>query len=104
MYNIVYVTLGFHLTYFQGNFYFTRSSGDDDGKSATEDEFSSNEEETFDCIETCSTSPSRTQTTSLELFRPDDKDFDLDNDTIKCQALTTPLVPYPSSGNNNDDK
>ena len=104
MYNIVYVILGFCLTYFQGNFYFTRSSGDDDGKSATQDEFSSNEEGTFDRKETCSMSPSRTQTTSPELFPPDDEDFDPDDDTIKCQALTTPLVPYQSSGDNNDDE
>ena len=85
--------MNFNLTYFQENFYSTRSSGDDDCKSATEDEFSSNEEGTVDRTETYCMSPSRTQTTSPELFPLDDKDFDPDDDTSKCEALLHLLFP-----------
>ena len=66
--------------------------------------FSANEEGTVDRTETYCMSPSQIQTTSPELFPLDDKDFDLDDDTHKCEALTTPLVPYPSSSHNHDDE
>ena len=96
--------MDFDLTYFQENFFSTRPSGDDNCKSATEDEFSANEEGTVDRTETYSMSPSRTQTTSPQLFPPEDKDLDPDDDTHKCEVLTTPLVPYPSSSDNHDDE
>ena len=96
--------MNFNLTYFQENFCSTRSSGDDDCESATEDEFSSNKEGTVDRTETYCMSLSWTQTTSPELFPLDDEDFDPDDDTPKCEVLTTSLVPYPSSSNSHDDE